>query len=73
MQAWQEQNQARKTSGPPKLDSIKDRTGAANKKKEEEAAKLDPAAAAAVQSMAKMVKERKEAALKAKSQKGGWN
>jgi hypothetical protein len=70
MQAWQEQNQARKTSGPPKLDSIKDRTGAANKKKEEEAAKLDPAAAAAVQSMAKMVKERKEAAKRAEANKG---
>jgi len=73
MQAWQEQNQARKTSGPTPITPIKDRMAAANAKKQEEAAKLDPAAAAAVQSMAKMVKERKEAALKAKSQKGGWN
>lgn len=70
---WQDQNQARKTSGPTPITPIKDRMAAANAKKQEEAAKLDPAAAAAVQSMLKMKKEREEAAKKAKAKKGGWN
>jgi hypothetical protein len=74
MQAWQEQNQARKSSGPPPTTPLKDRgKNAQAAKNAEEAAKLDPAAAAFVQSMAKAAKERKEAELKAKSKKGGWN
>jgi len=63
---WQDQNQARKTSGPPPVVPLRDRTGAGNKKKEQDAAAADPAAAAVVQNMLKMKREREARAKAAK-------